>query len=105
LAGEISMENIKEKKNEIKHNKFIIVFAILYTLITIWWLIDFKSSSGGRGFVYVFIFPIFWLFAGILLAMFFYLKKVQLNTNIDMISLIFSTPIPLFYYLIILSFF
>lgn len=51
-----------------------------------------QSSSLG----YVFIFPVFWIIAGIILIVLFRRKKIRLNFWLDKLVLVCSTPVTIF---------
>jgi len=77
-----------------KVNKTLIIFCVTYNLITlnyVWNVQHDPSDSLG----YIYIFPIFWLMAGIALIVLFRLKKAALQTRWDKWLLFFSTPLPL----------
>ncbi len=77
-----------------KTNKALLFFFIVYSLITIYFIYDIqRDQSASLG--YVFIFPVFWILAGIALGLLFWIKKIKLKSATDVFLLIFSTPIPL----------
>ncbi|POS00525.1 hypothetical protein Q361_1773 [Flavobacterium croceum DSM 17960] len=90
------------KNNIVKPNKTLIVFAIIYTAITVYFVIDIKhDESASLG--YLFLFPAFWLIGGLLLGLLFWLTKIKAKTTIDKISLAFSTPGPMLAFFFIWS--
>jgi len=77
-----------------KTSKTLIAFCIVYTILTIYFISDIqRDQSASLG--YVFIFPVFWIIAGIILGLLFWLKKIRLTTIWDKILLFFSTPLVL----------
>lgn len=72
------------------------IFAIVYNLLTILMIAYMmKDQSSSLGFI--FIFPIFWIFLGIIL---FIIQKDMKNKDLtEKILIYFATPIPLFIFL------
>ena len=54
----------------------------------------YRDQSASLG--YVLIFPIFWVIAGIILGLLFWLKKAKVSSWLDKILVVCSTPIPIF---------
>lgn len=91
------------ENNITRSNKTLTVFAIIYTTITVYFLVDIKrDESASLG--YFFLFPVFWLIGGLVLGLLFWLIKIKINTTIDKISFAFSTPGPMIIFFIIWSF-
>ncbi len=85
-----------------KTSKTLIAFCIVYNIITFYFISNIQqdqSSSLG----YVIIFPLFWIIAGIILGVLFWLKKASLITLWDKLLLFFSTPFPLLISFLIIS--
>jgi glucan phosphoethanolaminetransferase (alkaline phosphatase superfamily) len=89
--------------NLIKSNKTLLIYALIYSVFTFYFVIEMnKDQSVSLGYV-IFIFPIFWIIAGIVLGILFWLTKIKIRTVTDKIAMIFSTPIPLFIFFFIWS--
>jgi len=85
-----------------KTNKVLLTFAIVYTIITISFINNIQQDqSASLG--YVFIFPVFWIIAGIILGLLFWFKKIRLQTLADRFFLLFSTPLPLLLVFLVFS--
>jgi hypothetical protein len=83
-------------------NKTLIFFAIIYTAITIYFIVDInRDASASLG--YLFVFPWFWLIGGITLGLLFWLTKIKIKTILDRITLAFSTPGPVLVFFFIWS--
>jgi len=75
-------------------SRTLIIFFILYNIITLAFISNIQQDqSASLG--YVFIFPVFWIIAGIVLSLLFRSKRATLKTFWDKFLLFFSTPIPL----------
>lgn len=85
--------NRKSKQKKNKSNMILFVYAILYTLISINFIADMKNNESGS-LLYIAVFPIFWIVAGLLFGILFWLKIIKIKTILDYIVLIFSTPVP-----------
>jgi len=95
IALTVSGNPMTTENNIPRYNKVLLIFATVYTLITIYFIYDIKrDESASLG--YLFIFPVFWMIAGILLGLLFWLTKIKLRTVSDKIALALSTPVPLF---------
>src|SRR5690554_5409913 len=85
-----------------RSNKILLLYSIVYSVITLYFISEMqRDQSASLG--YVFLFPIFWIIAGLILVALFKLNKIKLLTITDKISLVFSTPIPLFVFAFIWS--
>jgi hypothetical protein len=85
-----------------KTSKTLIAFCIVYNIITLYFISDIqRDQSASLG--YVFIFPVFWIIAGIILGVLFWIKKARLNTLWDKLLLFFSTPFALLIPFLIIS--
>lgn len=90
------------ESNMTKSNKTLVIFAILYTAITIYFVVDIKrDESASIG--YLFLFPAFWLVGGLILGLLFWLTKIKLTTPLDKVTLAFSTPGPMIVFFFIWS--
>lgn len=88
--------------NITRPNKTLIVFAIIYTAITVYFIVDIKrDESASLG--YLFLFPAFWLVGGVILGLLFWLTKIKIKTTIDRITLALSTPGPMLAFIFIWS--
>lgn len=59
------------------------------------------NSDQSASLGYLFIFPIFWIVAGIILIFSIKLNKIKIKGFLDNLILSFSTPLPLFIFLLI----
>jgi glucan phosphoethanolaminetransferase (alkaline phosphatase superfamily) len=85
----------------IQSNKSLLIYAIVYSALTIYFITEMnKDQSASLGYV-IFVFPIFWVIAGLVLGVLFWLAKIKIRTVLDKIAMIFSTPIPIFIFLFI----
>jgi hypothetical protein len=79
------------------------IFAILYTFMTLLFFQDiYADQSASLGYLYIF--PMFWFFAGVVLVLLILRKKVKINSNGDRITLMFATPVPTLIFFAIGSF-
>jgi hypothetical protein len=85
-----------------KSNKILIIFAIIYTAITIYFVADIKRDQSAS-LEYLFLFPAFWLIGGLILGLLFWLTKIKIQTTLDRITLAFSTPGPMLAFFFIWS--
>lgn len=94
---EVDGNQIKTMTNTIKNkesDKILLIYAIVYSVITLFFITEIKrDQSASLG--YVFIFPIFWIIAGILLILLFRWTNIKIQTITDKISLLLSTPMPI----------
>lgn len=75
-------------------NKILLIYSIVYSVITLCFISEMqRDQSASLG--YVLLFPIFWAIAGLLLGLLFWLTKINIQTFVDKIAIVFSTPIPL----------
>jgi hypothetical protein len=87
-----------ETKNKYQNTPFLLIFAFFYTAITLFFINDLNNNqSASLG--YLFIFPIFWIIAGIILIFSIKYNKIKIKGALDILILSFSTPIPLFIFL------
>ena len=87
-----------------KTSKTLILFCIAYNIITLYFISDIqRDQSASLG--YVFIFPVFWIIAGIILGLLFWFKRIRLSTIWDKILLFFSTPLALLIPFFIIGYF
>lgn len=84
-------------------NKVLTFFAIIYTIITIYFICQIKRDQS-ETIVYFFLFLIFWSIAAIVLSLLFWFKIIKIETTLDQIALGLSTPGPLLGFFIIWSF-
>ena len=75
-------------------NKKLLIFSILYTIITVFFFIDI-SRDQSNSLAYVYIFPAFWLIGGIILGLLLRSGKVKVE-GWNTIGFLFSTPLPTF---------
>lgn len=89
-----------ETDNKHENLPFLIIFAFFYTAITLFFLNEInKDQSSSLG--YLFIFPTFWIIAGIIFWISISSKKIKIRSSLDKIILSFSTPLPFFIFLFI----
>ncbi|WP_210488461.1 hypothetical protein [Rufibacter aurantiacus] len=72
----------------------ILIFSILYTIITIFFFINI-SKDQSNSLTYVYIFPIFWVLGGITLGLLLWLGRVKMK-GWNTVGFLFSTPLPTF---------
>jgi hypothetical protein len=87
-------------ENKYQNIPILLVFALFYNVITLFFVNNInpdESSSLG----YLFIFPIFWIIAGISIAIYIRTDKIKITNYLEKIVLGFSTPLPFFIFLII----
>ncbi len=90
-------------ENKYQNIPILLVFAFFYNAITLLFIYNInvnQSSSLG----YIFIFPIFWIIAGISIFVYIRADKIKINNFLEIIVLGLSTPIPLFVVLFIWHF-
>lgn len=90
------MDNINRK-----YNYILLIYAIVYTIITIYFIFD-MTRDESSSLAYVLIFPEFWIISGLILGLLFWLIKIKLQTTIDIISFTFCTPLPFFVFYFIM---
>ncbi len=89
-----------EAENKYQNTPFLIVFAFFYTAITLFFINDLNSNqSASLG--YLFIFPIFWVVAGIILILSIKFNYIKIKGTLDKLILSFSTPLPFFIFIFI----
>lgn len=87
-------------ENKYQNIPILIVFAFFYNAITLFFIFNmYQDESSSLG--YLFIFPIFWIIAGILIAVYIRADKIKINNYLERFVLGFSTPIPFFVFLFI----
>src|SRR5688572_29510563 len=90
----VSGNPIKNQINSMKTSLLLIAFTIIYNWITLSCINSIRqdqSSSLGYGIMII----IFWIAAGITLAVLMGSKKIEVKTFLDKILVVCSTPIPL----------
>ena len=88
-----------------KPNPILIIFAIIYNIITVIFILNMMNDqSGSLGYVIIF-FPIFWIISGVILFLFKWKKLINFEGISDKILLFFSTPFALilFYFIYVQS--
>lgn len=87
-------------ENKYQNVPILIVFACFYNAITLFFIYNiYKDESSSLG--YLFIFPIFWIIAGISIVIYIRTDKIKISNYLEKIVLGFSTPLPFFIFLII----
>lgn len=77
----------------VRSSKVLLGSAAAYTLLTLHLAfgLDVHESAS---IAYMFIFPVFWVCAGIALWLLFRIAKIELRTVVDHLAMAFSTPVP-----------
>lgn len=87
-------------ENKYQNVPILIVFACFYNAITLFFIYNiYQDESSSLG--YLFIFPIFWIIAGISIVIYIRTDKIKISNYLEKIVLGFSTPLPFFIFLII----
>lgn len=87
-------------ENKYQNVPILIVFAFFYNAITLFFIYNiYQDESNSLG--YLFIFPIFWIIAGISIVIYIRTDKIKISNYLEKIVLGFSTPLPFFIFLII----
>lgn len=89
-----------ETENKFQNTPFLIIFAFFYTAITLFFIDDLNSNQSGS-LRYVFVFPFFWIVAGIILLLSISINKIKIKGSLDVLLLSFSTPIAFIVFLFI----
>ncbi len=87
-------------ENKYQNIPILLAFAFFYNLITSFFVHNInQDESNSLG--YLFIFPIFWIVAGISIVIYIRTDKIKITNYLEKIVLGFSTPLPFFIFLII----
>jgi hypothetical protein len=81
-------------------DKRLLIFAILYTTITVYFFNDMIRTQGGASLGYISTFPKFWILAAIVLGLLIWLGKIKIK-GWNILGLIFSTPVPVYLFALI----
>jgi hypothetical protein len=87
-------------ENKCQNIPILLAFAFFYNLI-ISFFVHTINQDESNSLGYLFIFPIFWIVAGISIAIYIRTDKIKITNNLEKIVLVFSTPLPFFIFLII----
>jgi hypothetical protein len=102
VSKKVSGKPMTTESKMTKSNKTLLIFSILHTAITIYFVVDIKSNESAS-LRYLFLFPAFWLVGGLILGLLFWLTKIKLKTTLDKITVAFSTPAPMIVFFFIWS--
>jgi len=87
-------------ENKYQNIPILLAFAFFYNLITSFFVFNINQDES-NSLRYLFIFPIFWIVAGISIAIYIRTDKIKITNYLEKIVLGFSTPLPFFIFLII----